>query len=102
MMGYNVHRCTDSCAEIEYNERRWEVNLVEKMCTCREWKIKSVPCVHGAAFIVSLRNVKWKDYVHPYFTIVKFKSAHAEEIATMPSNHEWMECDLGYKILPLY
>jgi hypothetical protein len=56
--------------------------------------------VHGAAFIASLRNIKWEDYVHPYFTVVNFKVAYAEEIATMPSNHEWIKCDLGYKMLP--
>ncbi|KAJ4786845.1 DEK carboxy-terminal domain protein [Rhynchospora pubera] len=100
LKGYDVLRCTDTSAEVEHNGKRWAVNLAEKTCTCREWQIKGIPCIHGATFIASIRNARWEEYVDPYFTVTKFKETYAGEIAAMPSNHEWKKCDLGYKMLP--
>lgn len=95
-----MHRGSDLCAEVEHAGKRWEINLAEKTCTCRQWQVSGIPCIHAAAFIASIRNAKWEDYVDPYFTVERFKASYAGEIASMPSRHEWMKCDLGYKMLP--
>jgi SWIM zinc finger len=95
-----VHRGMDSCAEIQKDGLRWTVNLEEHKCSCRAWQVKGIPCIHAAAFIASIRNAKWENYVHSYFSVDRFKTAYAIGIAPMPSKNEWIEVDLGYKILP--
>lgn len=92
----------DSSAEIQKEGLRWEVNLEEKTCTCRAWQVKGLPFVHAAAFIASIRNVRWENYVDSCFTVARFKTAYGMCIASMPIRNEWVNRDLGYKIfLPI-
>jgi SWIM zinc finger len=72
----------------------------KKTYTCREWQLNDIPCVHAAAFITSIRNTKWEDFVDSYFTLERFKTSYAGEIVAMPSKDEWTESNLGYKMLP--
>lgn len=99
MGGYDVFRSMNS-AEIQKDGSRWEVNLETQTCTCRAWQVKGVPCIHAAALIASIRNVKWENYVDPYFTVARFRTAYSMGIATMPSRNEWVSCDLGYTMNP--
>ena len=62
--------------------------------------MKGVPCVHAAVFIASLRNASWDNYVDSYFTVARLRTAYANGIATMPSKDEWLNMNLGYKMLP--
>jgi SWIM zinc finger len=95
-----VGRSSDYCAEIQKDGLRWEVNLEEQKCTCRAWQVKGTPCIHAAAFIATIRNAKWENYVNSCFTVSRFKEAYAMSIATMPSRNEWINHELGYKMLP--
>jgi SWIM zinc finger len=95
-----VHRSSDFSAEVQHKDKRWEVNLHDRQCTCREWQVKGIPCVHAAAFIATFRNVKWEEYVDSHFTVAQFKAAYSMGVASMPSKHEWLSYDLGFKLLP--
>lgn len=75
-------------------EKRWEVLLDEKKCSCRVWQVKGLPCVHAAAFIAFTRETNWDKYVDPCFTIEKFKEAYALEIAPMSGKDEWEHIEL--------
>jgi hypothetical protein len=76
------------------------VNLHERTCSYRAWQVKGIHCVHVAAFIASLRNPNWENYVDSYFTFAKLRVACANGIATMPIKDQWLKLDLDYKILP--
>jgi hypothetical protein len=95
-----LRRSTDFSAEIQKNGMRWEVNLHERTCSYRAWQVKGIHCVHVAAFIASLRNPNWENYVDSYFTFAKLRVACANGIATMPIKDQWLKLDLDYKILP--
>nr|XP_043627818.1 uncharacterized protein LOC122599378 [Erigeron canadensis] len=97
---YEVSRTSDTQAEVTYKTKRWDVNLLERKCSCRVWQVKGLPCVHAAAFIAFTRDTDWDKYVDPYFTIEKFKEAYALEIGTISGKDQWVHIDTGEKIHP--
>ncbi|CAH1427784.1 unnamed protein product [Lactuca virosa] len=97
---YEVTRSCENQAEVKYKGTRWEVNLDEIKCSCRVWQVQGRPCVHAAAFIAFIRDANWDKYVEPYFTIEKFKSAYAFQIALMPEQNQWAK-KMGRKYIHL-
>ncbi|GKB54168.1 hypothetical protein Tco_0904921 [Tanacetum coccineum] len=85
---YQVSRSSDNRAEAKYKGKRWEVLLDQRICSCRVWQVKGLPCVHAAAFIAFTRDANWDSYVDPYFTIDKFKEAYALEISPIPDKDQ--------------
>jgi SWIM zinc finger len=80
-----VCRSMDYYAEISKNGLRWVMNLEEHTCNCRGWQVKGILCVHAAAFIATIRNVRWKNYADSCFTVVRFKAAYSIGIPPMLS-----------------
>jgi hypothetical protein len=75
------------------------MNLKVKTCTCQACQVKRC-LIHSAAFTISISNAKWEDYADTYFSVAHFKAICTVSIVTMPSRDEWIECNLGYKMLP--
>ncbi|KAK1431840.1 hypothetical protein QVD17_08555 [Tagetes erecta] len=96
---YEVCRSGEYRAEVKYGEKRWEVTLDERICTCRVWQVRGVPCVHASAFIAFTRG-DWDSCVDSYFTIEKSKLAYALQIAPMPTKDQWVHIDTEEKIYP--
>ncbi|KAK9067649.1 hypothetical protein SSX86_011760 [Deinandra increscens subsp. villosa] len=97
---YEVCRSGENRAEVKYMDRRWDVSLDDKTCTCRVWQVRGVPCIHATAFITFTRDENWDNFVDSYFTIEKFKLAYALEVAPMPARDQWVHMDIGEKIYP--
>ncbi|KAI3517407.1 hypothetical protein L1887_16621 [Cichorium endivia] len=97
---FQVCRSSDNRAEVNYKGRRWEVILDEKVCSCRVWQVKGLPCVHAVAFIAFTRENNWDKYVDTYFTVDRFKEAYALEIAPMPGKDQWEHLETTEKIYP--
>ncbi|GKB71848.1 transposase, MuDR [Tanacetum coccineum] len=96
---YEVCRSNDNHAEVKCNGKRWQVVLDERICSCRVWQVKGLPCVHASAFISFTRD-SWEKYCDLYFTIEKFKDAYAFGVATMPGKDQWVRLETGEKIYP--
>ncbi|KAK9069470.1 hypothetical protein SSX86_011374 [Deinandra increscens subsp. villosa] len=96
---YEVCRSGENRAEVKRSEKRWEVILDERTCTCRVWQVKGVPCYHATAFIAFKRDPNWDKYVDSYFTLDKYKLAYALEVAPMPAKDQWVHIDTE-KIYP--
>ena len=97
---FQVCRSGDNRAEVKYKEKRWEVILDERKCSCRVWQVTGLPCVHAAAFIAFTRETIWDKYADPYFTIEKFKQAYTLEISPMPGKDQWEHIGTTEKIYP--
>lgn len=59
---------------LENTTDRFAVNLKEHICSCRRWKLTSLPCVHALSAMKS-RNHKVDDYIPDYYR----KSKYMEE-----------------------
>jgi len=79
---------------------RHVVNIKNHTCTCREWQISGKPCPHGLALIITYRNPKMEEYLHPYFSVDHFRAAYAGIIKPLPDKSQWPKVDLGFKVLP--
>nr|XP_043638083.1 uncharacterized protein LOC122609088 [Erigeron canadensis] len=86
---YKVSRTSDTQAEVTYKTKRYEVNLLERKCSCRVWQVKGLPSVHAAALIAFTRDSDWDKYVDPYFSIEKFKEAYALDFGTISGKDQW-------------
>jgi hypothetical protein len=81
------------------NRFRYDVNLEQKICTCRAWQVTGKPCTHALAFIAKLsRKVQLDEFVHEYFSIDRFRKTYAGTFSPMTSKDSWPHVDLGYKI----
>ena len=79
---------------------RQVVNLKNQTCSCREWQVSGKPCPHDLALIITTRNSKMEDFLHPYFSVYHFRLAYAGIIKPLPDKSQWPKVELGYKLLP--
>ncbi|KAF7840310.1 hypothetical protein G2W53_002608 [Senna tora] len=53
--------------EVQCSPNKYDVNLVARTCSCMEFDLTGIPCVHAIAAI-GWNNLKPEDFVHPYYT----------------------------------
>lgn len=102
---YRVIKSSDAEAQvIELREKedlvRHVVNCEKLECTCREWQITGKPCVHGLAFIKTLRNAKMDHFIHHYFNVSMFRKAYEDTISALPDRNQWPIRDKGFHLEP--
>lgn len=79
---------------------RFVVNLLERECSCRQWKVSGLPCKHALAFITSLTNAHLQNYVDSCYSIDKFRVAYEQLIPAMVDKNEWPKSDHGFFMFP--
>jgi hypothetical protein len=79
--------------------RRHTVDLENHKCSCRKWQLTGKPCNHALAWICANRG-KIADYVHPYYSVEKFRAAYASRIPNLKDRSQCNFVDLGYKLYP--
>jgi hypothetical protein len=69
----------------EKREWRYPVDLQNMTCSCRQWQITGLPCIHALFFITSLRGpaAKIDQYVYECYSVAKFKATYAENVPSM-------------------
>lgn len=60
------------------------VNLDQWDCSCREWKIMGLPCLHAVAVIEHIGKNEY-DYCSKYFTVESLRCAYSESINPVPA-----------------
>ena len=81
--------CADNIA------RRHTMDLKNHTCSCRRWQLTGKPCWHALAWIRSNRGVKIEDFVHPYYSVNKFKAAYAGIVPSLTYRTQWPVCGPG-------
>jgi hypothetical protein len=69
-------------------------------CSCREWQVSRKPCPHALALIITIRNPKMADYLHPYYSVYHFRLAYSGVIQPLTDKSQWAKVNLGFKLLP--
>ena len=82
----------------ENREWRYPVNLEKKTCSCRQWQISGLPCIHALFFITSLRGpaAEIDQYVDEYYSVAKFNATYAENVPSIESQYQWDIIDPGF------
>lgn len=101
---YDVESSSNTIAEVSGKDIsghfRHIVDLAAWTCTCRRWQVTGLPCFHAIAFITSLPNNKIADFVHPYYTVEKFKLSYAGVIPPLTDQAHWPKVNLGFRLHP--
>jgi hypothetical protein len=101
---YDVESSSNTIAEVSGKDIsghfRHIVDLAAWTCTCRRWQVTGLPCFHAIAFITSLPNNKIADFVHPYYTVEKFKLSYVGVIPPLTDQVHWPKVNLGFRLHP--
>ena len=101
----NMTLCSGTTAEISYldkekREWRYPVDLEARTCSCRQWQITGLPCIHALFFITSLPGPAGniQQYVHDYYSVARFKATYAYALPAMEGKQQWDMVDPGFKL----
>ncbi|XP_021730576.1 uncharacterized protein LOC110697516 [Chenopodium quinoa] len=72
----------------EITQTRFVVNLLERTCSCNEWKISGVPCNHAVAAIWSAKEQP-EHYVATWFRKETYLKAYDFLMEPLNGPHEW-------------
>ncbi|KAL3514478.1 hypothetical protein ACH5RR_027195 [Cinchona calisaya] len=82
---------------IEAGNRIWEViklrktyvvSLSDSSCSCNEWNLTRIPCVHATTTIVN-DNKEPSDFVHDWYTVNSYKMIFQHVIFLIPDDSGW-------------
>ena len=67
-------------------------------CSCRQWQISGLPCIHALFFITSLCGLAAEidQYVDEYYSVTKFNATYAENVPSIGSQYQWDIIDPGF------
>ena len=101
----NMTLCSGTTAEISYLDKekrgwRYPVDLEARTCSCRQWQITGLPCIHALFFITSLPGPAGniQQYVHDYYSVARFKATYAYALPAMEGKQQWDMVDPGFKL----
>ena len=97
--------CSATKAEVSFmdkDKREWKypVDLESRTCSCRQWQITGLPCIHALFFITTLSGPAGniQQYVHEYYSVARFKETYAVPLPALELKHQWDVVDPGFKL----
>lgn len=66
------------------------VNAIQKSCSCNEWDMTGIPCVHACAGLLQ-DNKNPYTYVDNYYSVEAYKKAYEGVIMPMPNQANWVK-----------
>ncbi|KAL3522552.1 hypothetical protein ACH5RR_015386 [Cinchona calisaya] len=87
---YEVLPAGNGIWEVTEFGHNYVVNLVARTCSCREWDMIGIPCVHACAALVN-SDKEAADYVHLYYSVHYYKLAYKHMIMPIPFKEDWVE-----------
>jgi hypothetical protein len=97
--------CSATTAEVSFldkekREWRYPVDLEARTCSCRQWQITGLPCIHALFFITTLSGQAGniQQYVHEYYSVARFKATYAHALPALEGKQQWDIVDPGFKL----
>ncbi|PKA56498.1 hypothetical protein AXF42_Ash015271 [Apostasia shenzhenica] len=66
---YSIKEASPTLTEVEGKGERHRVDLASNLCSCEEWQLTGIPCIHATVFIGTLDIIDWNLYVSAYFHV---------------------------------
>lgn len=100
--------CSATKAEVSFmdkEKREWKypVDLESRTCSCRQWQITRLPCIHALFFITTLSGPAGniQQYVHEHYSVARFKETYAVPLPALEGKHQWDVVDPRFKLCAL-
>jgi hypothetical protein len=104
-LNMNMRFVSDTKSEVSFfdksnKEWRYPVDLEAKTCTCRQWQLTGLPCIHALFFITSLTGPVGdiQQYVHDYYSVAMFRATYAHALPALEGKQQWDRVDPGFKL----
>ncbi|KAL5717647.1 hypothetical protein ACHQM5_010627 [Ranunculus cassubicifolius] len=68
--------------------KKFFVNLQRMCCTCVQWQLSGVPCIHAVAVIIPRRE-PWIKYCSPYYSVESFRATYKGYIYPLNNIEDW-------------
>ncbi|KAI3946681.1 hypothetical protein MKW98_003244 [Papaver atlanticum] len=62
-----------------------------RRCSCGEWQIYGIPCVHAMVVLAKNKPPRFRRYVHKCYTVKKYSTSYAGIINLVASMTEWRQ-----------
>ncbi|KAF9594657.1 hypothetical protein IFM89_034340 [Coptis chinensis] len=72
--------------------KQYNVEIQKQECSCIEWQMSGVPCVHAVAVLRSRRE-PWSRYCSPYFSAEAFKATSTSYLYPLDNIEDWSEIE---------
>jgi hypothetical protein len=76
--------------QVDYDNKSYEVNLLNRTCGCFTFQLTGVPCHHACAAIFKAKE-KPENYVDWFFKKDAYREAYAGIIHPVPHQEEWVK-----------
>ncbi|KAL2933362.1 BPI fold-containing family C protein [Bienertia sinuspersici] len=71
-----------------------------RTCTCYQWKLTGIPCVH-AYRCIQYKRAEPNNYVHEAYSRACYESAYDTAIKPIPGLNHWKKVDIEHPLPPL-
>ncbi|KAL5727687.1 hypothetical protein ACHQM5_000855 [Ranunculus cassubicifolius] len=71
--------------------RHWKkffVDIEKLTCTCVQWQLSGVPCIHAVAVLLPRRE-PWARYCAPFYSVESFRKTYAGFIYPLDNIEDW-------------
>ncbi|KAL6519612.1 hypothetical protein OROMI_032888 [Orobanche minor] len=84
---------TDTSGNGKYSVRKftgehWTLDLYNQQCSCGEWQITGIPCVHGV-HVIRRHRLNMVQFCNPMLTVKAYKIAYGNNINPIPHQNDW-------------
>jgi hypothetical protein len=76
--------------EVRHNNKQYVVNLLRRICGCRQWDMTGILCAHAMSAIWYF-NANPEDYVDEWYTVEMYKKVYDEIVYPMPGEDQWVK-----------
>ncbi|KAK1377200.1 hypothetical protein POM88_033393 [Heracleum sosnowskyi] len=96
-LNYNIEgskKCTstwdggDKCEVKDLEGNQFEVDMKNRICSCRKWQLTGMPCIHGCQAILSI-NAAPESFVDEYFKKTTYLKSYSYLMSPMKGSKEW-------------
>ncbi|XP_075481378.1 uncharacterized protein LOC142522108 [Primulina tabacum] len=77
------------------------VDLCRMTCSCRKWDLTGIPCAH-AVCAIWCKQENPEDYVHRFYSVLKYKQCYSRSIMPINGPALWPECQFTPPLPPIY
>jgi hypothetical protein len=97
--------CSATTTEVSFldkekREWRYPVDLKARTCSCRQWQITGLSCIHALFFITTFSGQAGniQQYVHEYYSVARFKATYAHALPAPEGKQQWDIVDPDFKL----
>ncbi|KAL2937406.1 Gag-Pol polyprotein [Bienertia sinuspersici] len=85
--------------EVSHRGDQCVVDLAQRTCSCYQWDLTGVPCVHANRSILDQREDPY-EFVSEFYSIATFLRAYEQPINPMPGINHWEKQNLPHPLPP--